>query len=939
MSVKALKKSLGKKKVLTNDISLIAFGADACCYKKKPQAVVLPESEKEVSQILEKLNKDGVAVTFRGAGTSLSGQAISDSILMKIQGEYWEQTETIENGKKVKVRVAKTGGRLNIQLKKLGVKFGPDPASVNSATIGGIISNNASGMSCGVHANSYATIESAKIIFADGRMLDTADGESRNMFLKEKSPLVETILKLKRRIEVEPQLVQKIKKKYSIKNTTGYSLNSLIDFEDPIDIILHLLAGSEGTLGFISEAVFQTVELNEYRASAMVYFKTLEEACKAVPGLKAANATAIELLDREALRSVEGKSGIPDFIKDFDSGVTALLIDLESNSEDALNTLTEKVNTVLNEYKLQREARFTKDQSEINAYWKIRKGVFPSVGGMRKPGTVVIIEDIAVAEEHIAAAVSDLRSLLDNEGYADAAIYGHAIDGNLHFIFAQDFSDPVELEKYNNLINKLVALIVDKYDGSLKAEHGTGINMAPFVEYEWGTELYQVMKEIKVAFDPNNILNPGVIINEDKEVHLKNFKSFKPVDEIVDKCIECGFCEINCLSSGFTLSARQRIVVQRELQNLVEDKEKSQIVKSINKDFKYLGDTTCASDGLCSITCPLEIDTGKFIKKTRNTKNAENQKAQNRALLLADSFKTIHKSMRLGLGIVNTVHSLIGSKLMLGISKGIHIVSFKKVPLWNKFMPKAAKLKDVEQTASRTSDKIVVYFTSCINQSMGTAKGAKYKEPVNLVTKRLLERAGFEVIHPNNMSSLCCGMPWESKGFFDVADGKLKELEKELLFVSKNGELPVLCDNSPCLYRMKQKMDKRIKLYEPIEFTHDFLLDELIFQPTDKQLAFHVTCSSIKMDLVEKFKAIADRCTTNPVFPNEVGCCGFAGDKGFSLPELNDYALRKLKAEVNGCESGYSNSRTCEIGLSKNSGFHYNSIVYLVDEITENDNS
>jgi D-lactate dehydrogenase len=182
------------------------------------------------------------------------------------------------------------------------------------------------------------------------------------------------------------------------------------------------------------------------------------------------------------------------------------------------------------------------------------------------------------------------------------------------------------------------------------------------------------------------------------------------------------------------------------------------------------------------------------------------------------------------------------------------------------------------------------------------------------------------------MNTLCCGTPWESKGFMNVANLKSAELELALLKASDNGSYPVLCDTSPCIYRMKKVMDERLKLYEPVEFVHDFLLDKLQIKKVDRKAAFHITCSSTKMDLQGKFEKVANACITKPVIPQEVGCCGFAGDKGFSQPSLNNWALRKLKPQVANCEAGYSNSRTCEIGLSKNSGIDYKSVMYLVDE-------
>ncbi len=912
---KKLTKAIGKEQVYTDDLTLIATAADAGCYRKVPKIVLKPSGEKQVVDSLRILHETNTPVTFRAAGTSLSGQAISDSVLLQARGDQWNSYEIIDDGRSVKAQPGITGTRLNQVLIPFGVKFGPDPASINSAMVGGIIANNASGMSCGIHANSYATIQSARIIFSDGTLLDTGDPKSRNAIQKTKPGLISTLNDIKEKIRSNPELVEKIRKKYSIKNTTGYGLNSFLDFDDPVDIILHLMVGSEGTLGFVSEATFETIQVKPFRASAMLYFSDLESACNAVPYLRKAKIPAIEIMDREALRSVEGNAGIPEYIREFDNSVTALLIDLEAESQEALNALIGKSEKAVSGFELVREFEVTQDSKLITAYWNVRKGIFPSVGGMRKPGTSVIIEDVAVGADHLTEAVIDMRHMLDELDYKDAVIYGHVLDGNLHFIFAQDFHNPVELKKYDHMIFRLTRLIVDKYDGSLKAEHGTGLNMAPFVAYEWGEELYGTMKEIKTAFDPENILNPDVIISDDSQLHLKNFKPMPVIDESVDQCIECGFCEINCLTNGLTLSARQRIVVQREVKRLNTAKEEPERMKNLVKSFRYAGNDSCAGDGLCAITCPLSIDTGIMIKKIRARENERKRPGNPIATWIANHFRTVHKFVKLGLGMM----TLAGK-----------ILPFKKIFIWDLHMPRPVKKQQLSTSDNPNADLKVVYFPSCINQSMGTSVKDPEKKPLVQVTVEVLENAGYTVIYPEGMNSLCCGTPWESKGFNDLADLKSDELETALLKASDGGKIPVLCDTSPCTHRMKRVMTDNLDLYEPVEFIHDHLLDKLELSRTDEKIAFHVTCTSTKMGLEEKFMKVAEACSENPLFPEEVGCCGFAGDKGFSNPEINTWALRNLKIQVEDLKAGYSNSRTCEIGLSRNSGIDYKSVMFLI---------
>ena len=925
---------LGEERVFTGDIWRIAYGADAGCYAKHPGVVIRPDTEAEVSDLLQELNTLGIPLTFRAAGTSLSGQSVTDSVLLLAAGDRWEKTEILEEGELVRTRPGITGSRLNQRLKPFNRQFGPDPASINSAMVGGIIANNASGMSCGTHSNSYATIQSARILLCDGTILDTSDPASRREFEITHGSILQELTSVRDSIRSNPEQRSFIREKYAIKNTTGYALNAFLDYDDPFDILLHLMVGSEGTLAFISEASFRTVPLTRERASSLLYFNTMEAACEAVPVLKSAGVSAIELMDRQALRSVEDKPGIPGFIKEFDEQVAALLIDLEAAGEKEMDSLIAQTREALEEIPLERDVDLTRDPREIREIWKIRKGVFPSVGGMRPPGTSVIIEDVAVKLEYLTSAVKDIRSLLDELGYTEAVIYGHALDGNLHFIFSQDFEKEEELSRYEQLIDRLVTLVVDKYNGSLKAEHGTGINMAPFVEYEWGGELYSLMVRIKKAFDPGNILNPGALVNPDPRAHLQGLKALPVVDQIIDKCIECGFCEINCLSTGLTLSARQRIVVQREIKKLDSQPGTARQVRRLQRQFRYAGDQTCAVDGLCAISCPVEIDTGEYIKKYRQGQHRDRRLSHLLSDWVAGHFKTVKGAMRVGLGSISGMHAVLGSRVFGFLARGARAVSFSGIPRWTRYMPKPVTVRVRQPDISLNGKPGVVYFPSCINQVMGPARFNNHNRSLIDVTERVLRKAGYEVIYPDNMSHLCCGMPWESKGFRETADKKSGELERALLRASSNGKYPVLCDTSPCIYRMRKVMDPRLKLYEPVEFIHDFLLDIVPVKKLDEPLAFHITCSSTKMGLEEKFKTVAGACTSRPVFPEEVGCCGFAGDRGFSYPELNDWSLRKLRPAVGSSRKGYSNSRTCEIGLSHNSGIHYESIMYLVDDRT-----
>ena len=638
-----------------------------------------------------------------------------------------------------------------------------------------------------------------------------------------------------------------------------------------------------------------------------------------------------------------------------ETGLTAVLTETKARSTEELRQNIRTIEQCLSAFQTYTPVCFTDKPEEYSKYWAIRSGIFPSVGGTRKPGTTCLIEDVAFHIEDLPEATAELQQLIARHGYEDACIYGHALEGNYHFILNQSFSSEAEVKRYEDLMNDVKTLVADKYDGSLKAEHGTGRNMAPFVRHEWGDAAYEVMKAVKNLFDPKGLLNPGVIFNDDPKCHIKNFKPLPliPLDAQnpaakVNRCIECGFCEVNCLSCGFTLSSRQRIVLQREIARLRQSGEAPERLALLEKQYRYPGNQTCAGDGLCSMSCPMGINTGDLTHIIRQKELPQGSMGYKAGNFAANHFAGIKSALRPVLGLANLGHSVLGTKAMSCITKGMHNVL--GIPLWTPAMPKAYSIKSSQLTIdndtlrNKNADKDsstngqlkVVYFPSCINQTMGLPKKSPVEQALASKMIALLQKGGYEVIFPENMEKLCCGTIWESKGMLDIADRKSAELEAALWKASEQGRYPVLCDQSPCLHRMRETIHK-MKLYEPAEFIYTFLRNRLVFTPTDRPVAVHITCSMRKMGLADTITALARLCTSKVIVPEEVGCCGFAGDRGFTYPELNAYALRKLRPQIEaaGVSIGYSNSRTCEIGLTTNSGIPYVSIVYLVDECTQ----
>jgi len=919
-----------EERIITDPLRTLAYGTDASFYRLIPQIVVKARDEGEISRLLKDAGQCEVPVTFRAAGTSLSGQAISDSVLI-LTGNNWQEREILEDGAKIRLQPGVIGKHANSCLAPLGRKIGPDPASINAAMIGGIAANNASGMCCGTSQNSYKTVSRMRIVFQDGTILDTGDPKSREKFRTTRPDIYDGIAALVREVRDNSVLSKRIRDKFKIKNTTGYSLNALIDYDDPIDVITHLMIGSEGTLAFISEITYETVEEHANKASALILFNSIKDACLATEILKKQPVAAVELMDRAAMKSVENKAGMPDYLQSLPDGAAALLVETRAGEKEALHSQMAAISAALVSIELLRPLEFTDKADEYTKLWNIRKGLFPAVGAVRETGTTVIIEDVAFPIQHLAPATVELQQVMARYHYHHGIIFGHALEGNLHFVFTQDFSSPAEVERYGNFMHDVCTMVVEKYDGSLKAEHGTGRNMAPFVEYEWGHEAYHLMERIKDIFDPKHLLNPGVILNTNPKAHLENLKPLAATHQLVDKCIECGFCEPECPSRNLTLSPRQRITVQRQISRLKAMGTASEQVETLQRAYQYAGDDTCATDGLCKTACPVEINTGDLTKELRRMR-VEGTPRETLARLVGRNYGAVTAMVRLGLTTADLAHKILGTKIMKSIAETARRVSGNRLPLWTPEMPKGAGRRSYPQAGSM-GGRQVVYFPSCISRTMGPARGDSEQRLLSEITELVLKRAGFGVIYPEKMEKLCCGVPFQSKGAFRQADEKAMELELVLLEVTGSGIVPVICDTSPCLYRMREVMDKRLKLYEPVEFLHDFVLPHLTIKQLDETVTIHTTCSSQKLGLAPKMLAVAKACAKEVVVPEKVGCCGFAGDRGFNYPELNAAALAELRpaVEAGGATSGYSNSRTCEIGLSLYSGIRYRSIMHLVE--------
>ena len=934
-----LSRHFPKERLKTRLIDLHAYSSDASFYSLVPQAVVFPVSVEEIRLLFQIAGKFGTSITFRTAGTSLSGQAVTNGILADIS-KYWPMVKVESQGATVRVQPGVTGAVVNHVLKSYGRKIGPDPASIQSAMMGGILSNNSSGMCCGVADNSYHTLSHLTFVLADGSMFDTGNPADYSRFEAEAGGLFKGISDLRRQVWENKDLLSKIRNKYKIKNTVGYSLNAFVDYEHPLDVLAHLLVGAEGTLGFIAEAVLRTIPDKPFKTAALLFFDSPRSACDAVPVLKDTGAEALEFMDRAALRSIEHLAVAPAFIKELPAAASCILCEYQADTVSILEEKLSLADGVLRALPLIHPASFTTDENERAVYWKLRKGMYPSVAAVRAKGTSVMLEDIAVPLEKLGDAIESLQELFVKFGYEHAIVFGHAKDGNLHFVVSQSVATPEEIALFSAFNDALADLVINRYQGALKAEHGTGRQIAPYVEAEWGAAAYQIMKGLKQLVDPKNIVNPGVILNEDKNCHLHNLKSLPVVEEEVDKCVGCGYCEGSCPSRDFTLTPRQRIVLRRSLSRLRTAGD-TQTYDAILKDYRFDGMDTCAVDGMCASNCPVDINTGELIKRLRREDHSPSANAM--ALRVARHFRMTEWLVKTGLRSGALINTLLGSRAMFRLTSGMRRI-FSSFPLWTSQLTGPMKVRANGVVAAEA-----VYFPTCITRMMGSDK--EKMDSIADVLLRLAARAQVRVLIPSGLNGTCCGQAFSSKGFVPAYRHTVNDTIGKLWEWTRQGEIPAIIDISSCsqslhtcrpyLTPANQVRFDGMKIMDSLDFAVDVLLPRLSIRKMAGEAVFHPVCSLHKMGTYKKLEELAGRTVEKPVIPFAAGCCGMAGDRGFYYPELTASACREEGAEAAGHNANgyYSTGKTCEMALSASSGKQYRSILYLLDEVSSDEGS
>ncbi|MFE7541534.1 FAD-binding and (Fe-S)-binding domain-containing protein [Streptomyces platensis] len=930
---------LGADKVLHSLSDLVRYASDASPYRFVPQVVVVAEDLDDISAVFSYAHGKGRTVVFRAAGTSLNGQAQGEDILIDVR-RHWTGIEVLDGGARARIRPGTTVLRANTTLARYGRLLGPDPASAVACTLGGVVANNASGMTAGTTRNSYRTLASATLVLPSGTIVDTAEPDADAELAHAEPALCAGLLALKAEIEADPELVARIRAKYEIKNTNGYRLDAFLDGTTPVEILRGLMVGSEGTLGFLAETVFDTLPLDRHTSSALLFFPTLGAAAAAVPRFNAAGARAVELMDGNTLRASVRVAGVPADWAALPKETTALLVEFRAPDEAGQEAYERAAARVLTELELVAPVpsvtnAFTRDAGAIGGYWKARKAFVTAVGGSRPPGTTLITEDFAVPPARLAEAGTALLELQSRHGF-DAAVAGHAAHGNLHFLLAFDASKPAEVARYAAFMDEFCRLTVERFDGSLKAEHATGRNIAPFLELEWGPRATELMWRIKETVDPHGILAPRVLLDRDPRAHLRGLKTLPRVEARADPCIECGFCEPACPSGDLTTTPRQRIVLRREM---LRQPAGSPVTAALLDAYGYDAVDTCAGDSVCQLACPVGIDTGALMKDFRHRRHTPREEWV--AAQSARRFKAVEQAARLAVAAADR----IGARLLRPVTGAARkAVRPDLVPEWLPRMPGAAPRT---RPVTRRVGAAAVYYPACVNRIFGPPAGfpgLSLPEAVVAVSRR----AGRPVWIPPDVAGTCCATIWHSKGYRRGTEVMANRIVEAAWGWTAGGRLPLVVDASSCTLGLAHEvapyltpgnraLHEELTVVDSVVWAAEELLPRLETVRAVGSAVLHPTCAMQHLGDAAQLRRVAEACAREVVVPDDVGCCAFAGDRGMLHKELTESATAKEAAEVTArhFDAHLSANRMCEVGMDHaTAGRGYHSVLQALELAT-----
>ncbi|MBY8879243.1 FAD-binding and (Fe-S)-binding domain-containing protein [Actinacidiphila acidipaludis] len=935
---------LGQDKVLGRVADLVAHASDASPYRFVPQAVVVPDSVQDVVKLMAYARRQRRHLVFRAAGTSLHGQAQGEDILVDVR-RHFSGVEVEAGGVRARILPGTVLARANAALARHGRVLGPDPASATAATVGGVLAGNASGAAAGTTRDSYHTVSSLTVVLPSGTVVDTGDPDADAALAAAEPELYQGLLDLRDEIEADQKLTARIRAKHAVKNTAGYRLDAFLDGETPVQILRGLMIGSQGTLGFVSEAVYDTLPLRPSVTAGLLFFPSLPAACAAVRQFAQAGADTVELMDGHALRACVGVPDVPAEWAGLPAECAALLVEFRAADDVELAAYERAARRICDDLGLvspvpSADNAFTREPARLTAMWRARTAFAAAAGASRPPGTTPVVQDFAVPPDRLGEAATELLALQERHGFSPG-LAGRAAHGTLHFLLSFDPGQAADLERYAAFTDELCALVTDRFHGSLRAEQGTGRAAAPFLEREWGAPAAALMWRVKTLLDPDGILAPRVVLDQDPRGHLRGLKSLPAIEGAAGACTECGLCEAVCPSRDLTTTPRQRIVLRREM---LRQPAGSPVLEELLDAYGHDAVDTCAGDSLCAAACPAGIDTGALMLEFRSSRRT---RAEERAAArLAVYGRAAERALRAALTAASALRGRAGDRPLTAVAAVLRrAAGTELIPGWLPETPVAAPR--LPRTAQHSAT--AVYYPACANRVFGPPRGAGWA-PQALVA--VSERAGMPVWIPPDVTGTCCAAPWHAKGYTEGAVLMANRIVEQTWMWTGGGRLPVVVDAGACtlglsrdvvpyLTEANRELHGELTVIDSVVWAAEHLLPRLTVTSQAASAVLHPTCAMRRLGqgdggAGDALDAVARACAAEVVTPGDAGCCAFAGGRGTAREDLTGAATRREAEEVAGrdWELHLSADRMCELAMEHATGEPYEPVLAALERAT-----
>jgi FAD/FMN-containing dehydrogenase/Fe-S oxidoreductase len=854
------------------------YATDASHYQIEPLAVAFPRDASEASSVIQAAGQAGVSVIPRGAGSGLVGGALGEGVVVDFSRHNHAITEFDRDARTVRVGPGVVLDGLNGFLKPHGLCFGPDVATSSRATLGGMIANNSSGARTPFYGTTADHVLELDILTGDGNVVRIGPGHESLPAARE---LAEN-LSLFNGLELRERFGEGL-----LKRWPGYALERAT--REPQNLV-HLLAGSEGTLAAIVSAKLKLARTPDELGLGLIFFDSIEEAMQASSELLDLKPVAIEHIDRVLLDQTRGQLefAAARALLELDDKPTAsvLCVEFYSDVEARLAEMERRP--------LGRRKRIMQTMAEINLVWSLRKAglsLLTGCAGEAKP--VTCIEDAAVRPRDLPAYHRALDELMRKLGL-EASYYGHAAAGLLHVRPVLDLHSPSDLKKFRQ-VSEEAAAIVRQFKGSFSAEHGVGIARTEFLRAEVGDSIYGMMREVKRAFDPHNLFNPGKIIADGRLALDKNLRTnlerplklpFTPRLEFAHKdhslvanleqCNGCGGCRKETATMCPTFIATgEEIMSTRGRANAVraalENRQHGDVLRSLELDVAL---SNCLACKACTSECPSNVNMA-LIK-------AELQHARIRrhGLSLRERmFSTVDLLGRLGCRVPSLANAAMQSVLLRKVlAKLTGIAAVRPLPRYARQRFDHWFAGHQSQNKSQRG-RVILWDDTFV----------RYHDPhIGIAAVRVLEAAGFEVALASKRA--CCGRPAFSVGNLDEA-ARLGQ-HNLAMFATEADPAPIIFLEPSC-YSMF------IEDYQELNLEHAgtvaarcFLLeqfldgllsrepDALVFSSSEDSVAIHVHCHAKALTNPSYMHRLAARLPGRKVSYLDTGCCGMAGSFG-----------------------------------------------------------